>query len=65
MTIKEHYTVRTTTVVLTNEEFTQAIREYLTKAGVRDTTEHLIVIPVITNDDRGIMLKVEITNSRL
>ena len=65
MEIKEHDTIRKTTVILTNDEFILAIREYLTDIGVRDTHAHLVVTPIITNDDRGIMLRAEITNSKL
>lgn len=55
-------TVRTTKVTLNQTEFVDAIRMYLKEKGVRDTEHHVVINPIHTRSDHGIICEVEIKN---
>lgn len=58
-------TVRTTEIVLTDEEFRDAIRQYLISKNIVDANQHLVFTPRETRDDRGLELDITLKNYNL
>jgi hypothetical protein len=55
-------TRRITKVRLVNDEFQEAIKNYLKSKGVIDTEHHVVIDIVETRDERGVELDVALHN---